>query len=91
MPNGRGIDIEYGTKFLRNLKKLPIKLQRLAGDRETIFKHSPFDPKLKTHKLHGKDAGSWAYSVDNCYRIKFIFTASMQILYLDIGTHDIYE
>ncbi|MEJ0053498.1 MAG: hypothetical protein WDN10_02110 [bacterium] len=51
----------------------------------------PFLPSLGTHKLHGKDRGAWAFSIDRKYRIKFVFIAGDRILFLDVGTHDIYE
>ncbi|MEK7099162.1 MAG: type II toxin-antitoxin system mRNA interferase toxin, RelE/StbE family [Patescibacteria group bacterium] len=89
MPAERKIGkIEYGTKFLRSLDKLPIDIQRKAGAREEIFKANAFDPRLDTHKLHGKDVDKWAYSVDYDYRIKFVFLKDDTILYVDIGTHD---
>ncbi len=90
MPAERKIKkIEYGTKFLHSLHKLPIDIQQKAEMREEIFKVNAFDPRLNTHKLHGKDADKWAYSVDYEYRIKFVFLDDNDgVLYLDIGTHD---
>ncbi|HEY4514543.1 MAG TPA: type II toxin-antitoxin system mRNA interferase toxin, RelE/StbE family [Candidatus Paceibacterota bacterium] len=83
-----GKKIEYSAKFLRKLKKLPFTLQQLAVEREIIFKSSIFDPRLETHKLHGKDRDHWAYSINYKYRIKFIFLSDGNVLYLDVGTHD---
>lgn len=83
-----GVNIEYSRRFLRSLGKLPRKIQNKAGEREFLFISFPFDLSLHTHKLHGKDKEHWAYSVDNKYRIKFIFLDNHNVLYLDIGTHD---
>ncbi len=90
MPAERKIKrIDYATKFLRSLRKLPIDIQQRAEMREGIFKANAFDSRLDTHKLHGKDADKWAYAVDYQYRIKFIFLDDNDgVLYLDIGTHD---
>lgn len=83
-----GIAVEYSKKFLRSLKKLSRDIQDKAEEREQLFILDPFDPRLRTHKLHGKDKDLWAYSIDNRYRIKFIFLDDHRVLYLDIGTHD---
>ena len=56
--------------------------------KEKIFVANPFDPRLATHKLHGKDKDHWSYSIDRKYRIKFLFLDNDDILYLTIGTHN---
>ena len=83
--------IETASRFDHHYKKLPKRLKELAKGKESIFRVDPFDHRLKTHKLHGKDSKYWAFSVDNRYRIKFIFIAEEHVLFLDIGTHDIYS
>ena len=82
------VKIEYSTKFLRSLKKLPFHIQNKAQEKEFIFQDNPFDPRMHTHKLHGKDREHWAYSIDNNYCIKFAFLDDDDILYLDVGTHE---
>ncbi|WP_442888533.1 type II toxin-antitoxin system RelE/ParE family toxin [Congregicoccus parvus] len=50
-----------------------------------------FDPKLKTHKLQGKLAGSWASSGGYDLRVVFSFVkhaGSEAILLESIGSHD---
>ena len=59
-----------------------------AKEKELIFRRNPFDARLNTHKLHGKDKECWAFSVIHAYRIKFIFLSDEEVLFLDIGTHD---
>ena len=80
--------VETAPLFERHFKKLPSVLQERARRREEIFAENPFDSRLGTHKLHGKRAGEWAFSVDYSYRITFIFLSSGEVLYTDIGTHD---
>lgn len=82
--------IEYSKRFLDSLKKLPKRIFHKAGDKEKLFRENPFHPTLKTHKLCGKEKESWAFWVDYHYRIKFIFLNEEEILFLDIGTHDMY-
>jgi len=80
--------IHTSSKFDRKYKKLPRNIKVKSETKEKIFKNNPFDPRLDTHKLHGKDKMCWSFSIDNIYRIKFIFLKENQILYLDVGTHD---
>lgn len=83
--------IEYSNKFLKSSTKLPERIIEKAEEKERIFKENPFDPRLKTHKLSGKDKGCWAFWIDNSYRIKFIFLSKREVIFLNIGTHDIYK
>ncbi len=84
----RIVEIEYSSKFLRSLSKTPSHIQDRAEERDLIFRNDPFDPRLHTHKLHGRDSRHWSYSVDYDYRVKFAFLNDNAVLYLDIGTHD---
>jgi len=83
--------IEYSEKFLKSLEKLPEKIIEKAGIKEKIFRENPFDSRLKTHKLHGEEKEAWAFWIDYVYRIKFIFLSDEEVLFLDIGTHEIYK
>ena len=83
--------IEYSKKFLRSLRKLTEKIIDQAEEKEKIFKDDLFHPILKTHKLSGKDKECWAFWINYSYRIKFTFSDDGDVLFLDIGTHDIYE
>lgn len=80
--------IFVSNSFDRQYKKLPQIIKNKAEKKEEIFIISPFDPRLETHKLHGKDRQHWSYSVDQKYRIKFLFLGNGSVLYLNIGTHD---
>ena len=82
--------IEYGTKYLRSFKKLHALAKRKAHEKEAIFRTSPFDKRLDTHKLHGKFQDYWSYSVDNKNRVIFRFLDDGGILSFDIGLHPIY-
>ena len=83
--------ILYLKRFERQFKKLSIDIQLLAVEKENIFKANPFDPCLKTHKLHGKFQGLWAFSVDQSVRIIFEFKKNQTVWYYSIGYHNIYE
>lgn len=83
--------IKISPRFEKNYKKLPKSVKKKAKEKEVIFKDNHFDSRLKTHKLKGKDKGCWAFWIDYHYRIKFIFLNDEEILFLDIGTHEIYK
>jgi mRNA-degrading endonuclease YafQ of YafQ-DinJ toxin-antitoxin module len=85
------MDVEYSAKFLKSADRLPKKLIALADTKEILFKQSPYHPSLHTHQLHGKDKGAWAFWINQKHRIKFIFISPQKVLFLDVGTHDIYE
>lgn len=80
--------IKYSPIFLKHLSQFPRRIIEKAKEREQIFREDTFDSRLHAHKLHGKDRDSWAFWIDYTYRIKFIFLAEDEVLFLDIGTHD---
>jgi mRNA-degrading endonuclease YafQ of YafQ-DinJ toxin-antitoxin module len=84
-------EIKISPLFERHYRKLPKEIKERAKRKEKIFRKNPFDPRLKTHKLHGKEKECWAFWIDYKYRIKFIFLSDEEVLFLDIGTHDIYK
>jgi len=83
--------IKVASLFEKNYKKLPKRIKEKAKEKEMIFRNNPFDTRLKTHKLKGKQCQSWAFWINNSYRIKFLFISSDEVLFLDIGTHEIYK
>ena len=82
--------IEYASHYTRSFRKLPRDIRQKARKRESIFILDAFDPRLKTHKLHGVFQGYWGYSVDNKYRVIFRFLKGSDALFFDIGLHPIY-
>lgn len=83
--------VNISSSFKKSWKKLPEKIKNKAKEKEIIFKENPFDFSLKTHKLVGKNRECWSFSINYAYRIKFIFILEREVLFLDIGTHDIYR
>lgn len=84
------MDIYYAPKFVKEYKRLPDKIRVLAVKKEVIFRHDPYDPRLKTHQLQGKFSDFWAFSVNYQYRIIFEFLDGYVSFY-SIGTHAIYR
>ncbi len=87
--------IKYSSKFIREYKKLSRKIRDLAEEKEEIFRKNPFDPRLKTHKLHGKFKGRiekyYSFSVGYKYRVIFRFIERDEVRFYLIGTHKIYQ
>ena len=82
--------IYYHPQFRRSFLGLPDDVQKIVEGKVILFKNNPFDPILRTHKLHGKLRNHWSFSIKGQYRIIFIFEKNDAIL-LDIGVHDIYK
>lgn len=85
------MEISTHQRFDKKYRKLPQAVKEKAKTKEKIFRDFPFDPSLRTHRLHGKDQGAWAFWIDYRYRIKFIFVSESKVLLLDVGLHDIYD
>lgn len=64
------------------------RLKKKFWEKMEIFLENPFFPQLRTHKLSGKLAGQWAFSVDNDCRIVFEFVGEDRALLIDVGSHD---
>ena len=85
------MNIEYSPKFSKQFKKLSKTVQRNAVLCENLFRQNPFNPKLKTHKLHGALKEYWAFSISYGYRIGFTFIDGDLVRFHAVGTHSIYK
>ena len=80
--------------FVRSAKKLTRKNPGAAEDLRVtleLLAEDAFDPTLKTHKLKGNLAGSWACSGGYDLRVVFQFVkhkGADAILLEAVGTHD---
>ncbi|MDP2950893.1 MAG: type II toxin-antitoxin system mRNA interferase toxin, RelE/StbE family [bacterium] len=83
--------IKVSSKFEKQYKRLPKNIKEQAKYKEDIFRFNFFDPSLKTHKLSGKDNGCWAFWINYSYRVKFIFINPSEVLFLEVGLHNIYN
>ncbi|MEK9173585.1 MAG: type II toxin-antitoxin system mRNA interferase toxin, RelE/StbE family [Patescibacteria group bacterium] len=85
------MESKLSNNFRKSFRKLHSRIQEKAAEKISIFEQNPFDPRLDTHELHGKDRDIWSFSITGSYRIKFIFLDSNNVLFIEIGTHDIYK
>ena len=82
--------IYYHPQFAKSYRFLNKEIKKKAEMKEKIFRNNTFHPSLKTHKLTGKLKNQWSFLVDNKYRILFEFD-NKDVIFLDIGTHEIYK
>jgi len=85
------LTINPSTKFKKSFRKLPKHIQSKIISLKIEFAVDPYLPKFKTHKLHGRFQDSLAFSINQEYRVIFQFTDKKTVLFVDIGTHAIYE
>lgn len=80
--------------FVRSANRLTRKNPEAAEDLRVtlaLLEEDAFDPRLKTHKLKGNLAGSWACTAGYDLRVVFQFVkhkGSEAILLESAGTHD---
>lgn len=83
--------ILYSSRFLRRYKRLSLAVKLSAERRETLFRVDWKSSVLDTHKLKGRLAGLWAFSVTDRYRIIFEFVGEDTVLFQTIGDHSVYD
>lgn len=88
------IRIEVSSRYKKSFCKLSPAIQKKAIGKIRAFEKDPFALSLKSHNLSGREKDCWAFWVDYHFRIKFIFLNNKnnkEVLFLDIGTHNIYK
>lgn len=83
--------IYYSSKFVREYKKLPTSIREQAKKSEKLFRVDPFNPNLKTHKLHGPLKEFWSFSIDFDHRVIFEFYKNGIVWFHSIGSHSLYQ
>ncbi len=87
----RSQKIFVSSRFQKQFKDLPFKIQEKAAKAEALFSENPLHPSLRLHKLKGKFKKVWSISLDRSYRILFKPQKEGEILFFSIGKHSIYE
>jgi mRNA interferase YafQ len=85
-------DASFRRAFKRVTRRQPLWVKHILDVLEVLVKN-PFEPELKTHKLHGQLEGLWACWVEYDCRIVFTFEPDPAgdddaIVLVDIGSHD---
>ena len=86
------MEIIITPRFRKLFKKLPQELQEEAKEKIRLFQDRSSHEQLKVHKLKGRLAGQYSFSVNYSYRIVFVFEKheDAAVLYA-IGDHDVYK
>lgn len=88
------IEIIFTASFMREAKRLA-KIDKNLGDeiaeKVDLFRHRKSHQRLKVHKLHGNLKGFWSFSVNYKYRIIFEPLDKSEVIFHDIGDHDVYK
>ncbi len=80
--------------FWRNFAKLTAQQQEAARKAFVIFKQNPFDPRLRSHKIHKLSAryGRTVYAVEIEANLRALFyVEGDMVVTVDIGSHNIYR
>lgn len=85
------LSVRVSSEFEKSFRKLPSRIQKLAEKKDKWFRQNAFDQRLHTHKLKGELEGYCSYYINRQYRILFRFLSDNEVIYYDIGTHDIYR
>ena len=85
--------IYFHPRFQKSYRRLDPKTKAQAEFKVARFKVDPFDGILGTHHLHGKLKRQLSFSVNSRFRILFEFIGKKQdeVIFLDVGDHDIYR
>ena len=83
--------IHTTSDFRKSFRRLPKPVRTLAEKKDLWFRADALDPRLGVHKLKGELDGYWSYSVNYQYRVLFAFLDGNEVLYYDVGTHEIYR
>lgn len=87
------IKVGYTQEFIRAYDKLPTALKEEAKEKIELFRARANHKRLRVHKLHGRFAGHWSFSVNYAYRIMFDYVGKGKdsVLLLVVGDHSIYD
>jgi len=83
--------IHYTSDFEKLYRSLPVNLRKLTDKKDALFRTNPFTSSLETHKLTGELKNYWSFSVNKKYRVLFRFISDDEVIFYDIGNHDMYR
>ena len=85
------IEIHFSKSFDRLMRKIESEMLESISEKIEEFREKDNHQRLKVHKLKGRLAGFYAFSIDYKYRIVFQWLSSNSALLLDFGDHSVYE
>ncbi|HEY4478803.1 MAG TPA: hypothetical protein VI981_00375 [Candidatus Paceibacterota bacterium] len=85
------IHVSFKPTFIRQFNVLEGDLQGEVVEKIELFKDRKNHKQLKIHKLKGRLAGRYSFSVNYQIRIVFIYGQKDEAILLAIGSHDVYR
>jgi len=82
-------DATFEKQWTKYLKRLTDKEKKQLKDRLVIFREDVFDKRLRTHRLKGNLREYYAFSISYADRIVFKLLDDTEILFIEIGSHDV--
>ena len=83
--------ISFKPVFVRQFRKLEPALQEEVEEKIELLKNEENHQRLKVHKLHGRLANWYSFSVNYKTRIVFSYLSKQEIVLLAIGEHGVYD
>jgi len=80
----------YTPRFLRSFKRLPRGVQDDVLDAVERFKKDQTFPQPRLHKLSGELKKYHAFSANFSYRV-IIHIHRKEVLFINVGSHDMYQ
>jgi mRNA-degrading endonuclease YafQ of YafQ-DinJ toxin-antitoxin module len=85
------IEIYYSPKFIKSHREIPQSICEMFDQKKNVFVLNPFHSSLKTHRLQGYLKSYYSFSINYQYRVMFEFVDTNTVIFVNIGTHEIYK
>ena len=85
------VKIKQSSQYVSDYKDLIFKNSEITADiakRLSLFCRKPDDDRLRNHKLKGKLADRWAFSINDDIRIIYKWIGKNRVRFLRIGGHN---
>ncbi len=84
-------EIVISKQFARQFRKLDPDLKEEVIEKLELLTNSNNHQSLKVHKLSGRMADKYSFSVNYKIRVIFTYPIPSEIFLLLIGSHDMYK
>ncbi len=85
------MQINYTVKFIKQYNKFDFEFKREIREKIELFKNIENHKQLKVHKLHDRLKNKLSFSVSYKIRIVFKYVSKQEVVFLTVGSHDIYK
>ena len=81
------MQVDFNAQFVRQYRKLPLKIQKQFDKRLVLFKKDPTVSILRVHPLKGQMDGYWSMNVSGDIRAIYQYRGDTIVVFMLIGTH----